>query len=92
MAELWRTLCVGDRIRFTRLPSETRKPRDPATAHIRRLYEHLIATEAVLTVGFIDEQNVPRVAYTWVATPGPGEFHSLEVDHNGFEIVSRDSD
>ena len=92
MAELWRSLCVGDRIRFAHLPSEMRKPRDSATAHIRRLYEHLIATGIILTVGFIDERNVPRVAYTWVTTPGPDEFHSIEVDHDGFEIVSRDSD
>ncbi len=87
MPELWRDLQVGDRIRITQMPSEFSSPGYFLHEDTRKLYEHLVAEQAILTVETIDSTNRPLIGYIWIQD-GVEEFHALAVNHGGLERLA----
>ena len=90
MNEAWRNLCVGHRIRITHIPPEFLRPNYTFHEDTKRLYEHLIASRRILTVGWIDEHETPWVEYEWKTEDGEIEYHCLAIDDNSWELVSDD--
>ncbi len=90
MSDSWRRLLVGDRIRITHIPEEFLQPGYTFPACTRRLYEHLIAERAILTIDRIDDDDewqLPWIDYDWVTGDGEVEHHTLAVDDSSWEIV-----
>ncbi len=87
MTELWRTLQIGDRVRFLRLPEGVTNEETCA------VYEALIATGAILAVEEIDNFGHPwtesfEIDATGTITTGSGIGHTLALNDESWEIVA----
>lgn len=87
MAEPWRSLCVGDRIRIVRMPSGIDELGYLFFAETRRLYERLIERGRSLRVREIDEQGLPWILCGFKLFDGTWEWHYLAVNDDSWVRV-----
>ncbi|MEX0611234.1 MAG: hypothetical protein WD738_08875 [Pirellulales bacterium] len=89
MAEDWRNLRVGDRIRIVRMPSEFDKPGYCVPPMTRRLYKKLIARRRPVRVYEIDEYGRPWIGCQFRDRNGNWEYHALCVDDDSWVRVKK---
>src|SRR5262245_45751193 len=90
MAERWRKLRVGDRVRYLRVPGENVLGYS-MTKDTRRFFKILIAKRKVLTINCIDEWKSPWAEIRFKNKAGKFEHHFLAVHDadDDWELVSR---
>lgn len=81
----WKTLRIGDRIRFVGLPSEFSKPGYHVAPETIRIYRMLVNGKPV-RVDDIDEYGAPWISTKTRECDGVHE-HSLRIDHDGWVRV-----
>lgn len=59
--EAWRTLRVGERIRFVRVPAEFDRPGYVVARDTRRLFEHLVRRGRSHRIAWIDAWGLPYI-------------------------------
>ncbi|MEX2168950.1 MAG: hypothetical protein WD851_06550 [Pirellulales bacterium] len=87
--QLWRTLQPGDVLRIVHLPCEFSLQEYTMHAETRVAYQHLIRTRQELSVSYLDEQGYPWIKFTIESQEHGTEYHSLMLNHDGLELVSR---
>ncbi len=84
MADLRRSLKIGDRVRVAAWPPELRE--DCLHADTRELYRWLIDTKSLLEVVEIDELGMPWGEIRRIVD-GLEVFEKLLLNHGGLELV-----
>ncbi len=84
---LWRTLRVGDRIRFVEYPREFLQPGYCIFPETIRVYRKLLKRKSPLRAYEIDEYSSPWIRCRFVGRNGKLEWHFLSVNHDGFVKV-----
>lgn len=84
---LWRTLRVGDYIRFVEYPREFLQPGYSVHPETEDVYKRLLERCTPSRVWLIDEYNAPWIACRFRQANGRYEQHTLKVDHDGFVKV-----
>ena len=87
MAEPWRDLKVGDRIRIVRMPWDAVQPRCVFFPETRRLYKKLIARRRSVRVFQIDEWQHPWISCRFRRKNGSWEIHWLKVNDDSWVKV-----
>jgi hypothetical protein len=87
VAEDWRTLHVGDRIRLVRMPPEWDLPGSRVPPCTRRLVHRLIARRRSLRVYEVDECGAPWVRCRLRRKSGAWEHHYLSMTQGGWVRV-----
>ena len=87
MAELWKELRVGDRVRLTEMPPEFLQEGYYIQRHTMRVYKKLVARRRPLRVYKIDEYGYPWVECRFRRKNGKYEMHWLAFNHDGFVRV-----
>lgn len=86
--DLWRSLRPGDQVRLKEVPREFLEPDYFLCPDTLEVYEHLVATGAVLTIKSVDpEDALPWTEYRWSRRGGPTEYHYLALNHGGIALV-----
>lgn len=88
MTDDWRTLRVGDRIRFIHMPTEFVRP-DALHPSTRRVYKRLIERNKSVRVYEIDEWSMPWIRCQFRGRNGRWEYHGLLINHDGWTRVKR---
>jgi hypothetical protein len=89
MAESWRKLRVGDRIRLVRMPSGFDQPGYYLHRDTWRVYKRLIERRRPVRVYKIDEWGLPWIQCRFRSKDGSWEHHFLAFDHDGWLSVRR---
>jgi hypothetical protein len=84
MAEDWRDLRVGDRVRIVRMPSDADAPGITFHAETRRLYKRLIARRRSVRVFEIDEWGLPWIRCRFRLKDGRWEYHWLAINDDSW--------
>src|SRR5262245_54202589 len=87
VAEAWRELKVGDRIRLVEEPPEWRRPGYHVPTVTRRLVRRLIACRRALRIYEVDEWGSPWIRCRFRGTTGGWEHHFLSVREGGWVRV-----
>jgi hypothetical protein len=91
MAELWKQLRVGDRVRLTEVPPEFLQEGYHIHKDTMRVYKRLVARRRPLRVYEIDEYGHPWVECRFRRKNGKYEIHWLAFNHDGIVKVKRRS-
>lgn len=83
----WKSLRVGDRIRFGRMPWDADAPSCTFLPETRRLYKKLIARGRPARVFQIDEYGLPWIRCQFRRRNGAWEYHSLAVNDDSWVRV-----
>lgn len=86
MKPLWKTLRVGDRIRFLDMPSEFSKPGYHVAQETKTVYQKIIESRRTVRVFQIDEHGAPWVSRGFRERDGMHR-HTLRIDHDGWVPV-----
>jgi hypothetical protein len=86
MANDWRKLRIGDRVRIVRMPSGVDEPGYTFHPDTRRLYEMLIARRRSVRV-FRWELGMPWIHCRFRANDGFWEYHSLAINDDSWVRV-----
>ena len=87
MAENWRKLRVGDRVRFVHMPTEFCRPGYSVHRDTRRTYKRLIERGRSVRVYKIDAWRLPWVRCQFRLKDGRIEYHYLAINHDGWVSV-----
>ena len=87
MAQSWRDLRVGDRIRIVRLPTEWNQPGYHVPPCTRRLCLRLIQRRRPVRVNEIDDGGLPWIACRFCRRNGSWEHHFLAVNDDSWVRV-----
>ena len=87
MAESWRDLRVGDRIRIVRLPTDWKNPDYYVPPCTRRLYQRLIQRRRAVRVYRLDSQGLPWIACRFREKDGAWGHHFLAVNDDSWARV-----
>jgi hypothetical protein len=85
--ELWRSLKVGDRVRFVHMPTDFTRPGYGIHQETLDAYRRLIERNRPLRVYKIDDWKLPWVQFRFRLKGGRIEYHSLAVNHDGLVRV-----
>ena len=85
--EPWRTLRVGDRIRFVHMPSEFLRPGYVVHRDTRRVFQRLIERRRSVRICRLDEFKMPWIHCQFRLKDGRIEYHWLLINHDGWVRV-----
>ena len=88
-ADDWRSLRVGDLVRFVRMPSGVNAPGYTFHASTRRLYKRLIARRRRARVFRVDAWGLPWIRARFKRKDGRWEHHSLAINDDSWVRVRR---
>jgi len=84
--ELWRRLCVGDRIRLVKIPLDFL---DWPALHLetKQAYRYLLNRRRPVTVWQIDEYGMPWVEFRFRDRSGRLRHDTMAMNHGGIVLV-----